>query len=70
MSIRDVAIRKINGGFIVSHYSVPDKPKEEDDDGPCCMPMGKSEEDFFTSEAEAGQRVAALAKDLKPNGRF
>lgn len=64
MKIKDVAIRKINGGYIVSHYVIESK---DTDDGPCCRPAIR-EEHFFTDEKEAGDKVAELAKDMEKGG--
>lgn len=71
MKIKDVAIRKINGGFIVSHYTFEEKKPATSEDGPCCMPsMGKTEEEYFTDEESAGKRIAELAKGMEKGSRY
>ena len=71
VTITDVALRRITGGFIVSHSKLTsDEKKETAEDGPCCMPRSKYEEEFFATEEEAGKRISELGKGLEPNRRY
>ncbi len=65
MSIRDVQIKGIRNGYIVSHYSVK-KPKQTTDK--CCdapYPSGEYVEEYFGDEQKAAKAMAALLKDKR-----
>jgi hypothetical protein len=63
MPIRDLALRKIRNGFIVSHYELPyEEETIKNSDTPI---QSKYHEVFVVSEKEAAKLMASLAHKMK-----